>query len=128
MLMMTGLVTDRIGSRAILSIKQSVTIDTMLNFDGDSDGHGDGKCKETLKYEGWSPTSHAKIQIGNETEAWIIFHLLNKEILLHYHARSCYSFPEKEILHSYHYGTYYFHLSFPYNAAPIYNRESTVFN
>ena len=34
--------TDR-----ILSVKRSVTIDTMINFDGDGDRHGDGDgtCK-----------------------------------------------------------------------------------
>ena len=33
---------DRMDSEPNLSIKRSITIDTMLNFDGDSDGHGDG--------------------------------------------------------------------------------------
>ena len=37
---------DRLGSEPILSVKQSVSIDTMLNFDGDRDG--DGTCKQTL--------------------------------------------------------------------------------
>ena len=32
----------------ILSVKQSVSIDTVINFDGDGDGHGDGDvtCKQ----------------------------------------------------------------------------------
>ena len=40
----------RMGSEPILFIKQSVSIDTMLNFDGDSDGdgYGDGTCKQAL--------------------------------------------------------------------------------
>ena len=33
---------DLMGVQPILSIKASVTIDTMLYFDGDFDGHGDG--------------------------------------------------------------------------------------
>ena len=38
------------GSEPILSFKWSVTIDTMLNFDGDFDGHGhgDGTRKQAL--------------------------------------------------------------------------------
>ena len=34
------------GSLPILSVKQSVSIDTMTNFDGDGDG--DGACKQAL--------------------------------------------------------------------------------
>ena len=34
--------TDRMGVEPILPIKMSVTIDTMLNFDGDFDRHSDG--------------------------------------------------------------------------------------
>ena len=42
---------DRMDTEPILSIKQSVSIDTMLYFDGDGDGHGDGDgtCKQTLR-------------------------------------------------------------------------------
>ena len=38
------------GSELNLSVKPSVTIDTMLNFEGDFDGHrhGNGTCKQTL--------------------------------------------------------------------------------
>ena len=39
----------RMGTEPILSVKQSVSIGTMLNFDGDGDGHGDGTCKQTLR-------------------------------------------------------------------------------
>ena len=41
---------DRLGSEPILSIKWSVSIGTMLNFDGDCDGNGDsdGMCKQAL--------------------------------------------------------------------------------
>ena len=37
----------RMGTEPILPIKRSVSIDTMINFDGDRDGHGngDGTCK-----------------------------------------------------------------------------------
>ena len=43
--------TGRMGREPILSIKWSVSIDTMINFDGDRNGHrdGDGTCKQTLK-------------------------------------------------------------------------------
>ena len=48
--MVTFTLTDRMGSRSILPIKVSVTTDTMLNFDDDFDGHGDGDvtCKQSL--------------------------------------------------------------------------------
>ena len=39
---------DRISFETNLSVQQSVTIDTMLNFDGDFDRHGHGTCKQTL--------------------------------------------------------------------------------
>ena len=42
------IVTDRLSSIPILPIKQSVSIDTMINFDGNGDGHGDGTCKQAL--------------------------------------------------------------------------------
>ena len=42
--------TDRLGSEPILYIKRSISIGTMLNFDGDCDcdrhGDGDGTCKQ----------------------------------------------------------------------------------
>ena len=43
--------TGRMGSVPILSVKQSVSIGTMINFDSDGDGHGDrdGTCKQALK-------------------------------------------------------------------------------
>ena len=42
--------TGRMGTEPILSIKRSVSIDTMINFDGDGDGHGnvDGTCKQAF--------------------------------------------------------------------------------
>ena len=40
--METDLLTDRMGSVPILSVKRTVSIGTMLYFDGDGDGHGDG--------------------------------------------------------------------------------------
>ena len=39
---------DRMGVQPILSFQVALTIDTMLNFDGDFDGHGDVTCKQTL--------------------------------------------------------------------------------
>ena len=40
------------GSKPNLSVKQSTTIDTILNFDSDFDGngHGDSTCKKALKW------------------------------------------------------------------------------
>ena len=43
------MVTDRMGSVRILLVKWSVSIGTMINSDGDSDG--DGTCKQTLRFE-----------------------------------------------------------------------------
>ena len=40
--------TEKMGSEPNVSVKRSVSIGTMLNFDGDTDGHGDGMCKQTL--------------------------------------------------------------------------------
>ena len=42
--------TDRLGSEPILSVKQSISISTIINFDVDGHGHGDGNgmCKQTL--------------------------------------------------------------------------------
>ena len=41
------------GVQPILPIKVSITIDTMLHFDGDYDGQSDGdvdvKCKQTFR-------------------------------------------------------------------------------
>ena len=36
------------GSRPILPVKGIVTIETMLNFDSDHDGHRAITCKQTL--------------------------------------------------------------------------------
>ena len=43
-----SIVTVRMGSEPSLPVKRSLSIDTMLNFDGDGDGHGnsDGTCKQ----------------------------------------------------------------------------------
>ena len=41
------------GSEPNVSVKRSVSIGTMLNFDGDTDGHGDGMCKQTLTSSEW---------------------------------------------------------------------------
>ena len=41
---------DRMGSVPILSIKQTISISTMLYFD--NDGDGDGTCKQAFTYSG----------------------------------------------------------------------------
>ena len=38
---------DRMGSVPILPVKRTITIDTMLYFDGD--GHGDSTCKQAFR-------------------------------------------------------------------------------
>ena len=39
---------DRMGVQTILPVKVYVTIDTILIFSGDFDGHGDVTCKQTF--------------------------------------------------------------------------------
>ena len=89
--MLTVSLTDTVGSRLILSVKVTVTvyhcvyadsvfdghsgdsfcpwkthsvretIGTMINFDGDLDGHGDGDatCKQTFRFQVFSlPHTH----------------------------------------------------------------------
>ena len=46
MIFLTDTLTERMGVKPILPIKVSATIDTMLNFDVDVDGHGDVTCKQ----------------------------------------------------------------------------------
>ena len=48
--MVTVRLMFRMGTEPILSVKRSVSIDTMINFDGDRDGYldGDGTCKQAL--------------------------------------------------------------------------------
>ena len=52
MLMVMVHVTGRMGAEPILSIKRSISIDTMINFDSDGDGHGDvdGMCKQAFTW------------------------------------------------------------------------------
>ena len=49
--MVTVRLMGRMDTEPILFIKPSVSIDTMINFDGDGDGHvdGDGTCKQALR-------------------------------------------------------------------------------
>ena len=46
--MVTVRLTGRMGTEPILSIKRSISIDTMINFDSDADGDGDGTCKKAF--------------------------------------------------------------------------------
>ena len=48
--METDCLMGRMGTEPILSVKWSVSIGIMVNFDGDGDGYGygDGTCKQTL--------------------------------------------------------------------------------
>ena len=43
------MVTVRMGSIPILSVRQSISIDTIMNFNGDGDRDRDGTCKQALK-------------------------------------------------------------------------------
>ena len=53
--MVTDSLTGKMGIRPILPVRLSVTIATMLNFDGHCDGDGDGvgMCKQALTQH-WS--------------------------------------------------------------------------
>ena len=53
MYIVTVHLTVRMGSETILSIKRSISADTMVNFDVDGDGHldGEGTCKQALILE-----------------------------------------------------------------------------
>ena len=58
--MMTNHLTKRIDSEPNLSIKRSVSIGTMLNFDRGDDGHGDGggTCKQAFR-QTYADRSHS---------------------------------------------------------------------
>ena len=45
-LMRSGTLTGRMAAEPILPVKQSITIGTMINLDGDDDGVG--RCKQTF--------------------------------------------------------------------------------
>ena len=51
--------TERMGSEPILSVKRTVTIDTMLSFDG----HREGTCKQTLTV-GCAPSAAVAVSGG----------------------------------------------------------------
>ena len=62
--MVTVCLTGRMGTQPILSAKWSVSIDTMINFDVDGDGHGqgDGTCKQAIRpLRSQSKSSHYKL-------------------------------------------------------------------
>ena len=46
--METDCLMGKMVTEHILCIKRSVSIETMINFDGDGDGGGDGACRQTL--------------------------------------------------------------------------------
>ena len=52
--MVTDRLTERMGSVPNLSIKRSVSIGTMINFDRD----GDGTCKQTFQIQTYSLHLH----------------------------------------------------------------------
>ena len=51
--MVTVCLTGRMGTEPVLPIKRSVSIGTMINFEGDGHAHGDGygTCKKALREE-----------------------------------------------------------------------------
>ena len=51
---------DRMGVQPVLPVKVSVIIDTMLNFDGDFDEHGDGK--QTMILCSWWKTLRVNLR------------------------------------------------------------------
>ena len=53
MYLVTVRLTVRMDCEPNLSIKQSISSDTMVNFDGDGDGHGDGKYEQALTRKSW---------------------------------------------------------------------------
>ena len=60
---------ERMGSKLNLSVKQSVTIGTMINFDGDGEGHGLGDDMSkwaftTSKSVNWKVQSCIGICVG----------------------------------------------------------------
>ena len=58
--------TERMGSEPILPVKQSVTIDTMLNFDG----HREATCKQTLTV-GCAPSAAVAASGGSAQAVYI---------------------------------------------------------
>ena len=41
---------ERMGSEPNLSVRQPVTIGTMLKLNGDENGNGNGMCKQAFKF------------------------------------------------------------------------------
>ena len=60
---------DRMGSVPNLLVKRSISIDTMLNFDGDRHGHGD--CEGTVN----RPLQYVFYNQNREKEKTNITHL-----------------------------------------------------
>ena len=50
--------TDRMGTDPILPVKRSVSIDTMINFDGDGDRYGDGDGTYKQAFSNWHNSHH----------------------------------------------------------------------
>ena len=74
--MVTGSLTGKMGVRPILPVRLSVTIATMLNFDGHCDGDGDGvgMCKQALSALSFSLKETKKcVFVGKVVlDIWII--------------------------------------------------------
>ena len=71
--------TDRMGVQPIFSFQVALTIDTMLNFDGDFDGHGDGTCKQTLN----------QCQFFRGSLIWVLSSVLHFRVTLDHGAQVC---------------------------------------
>ena len=68
---------DRMCSASFLSMKRSITISTMLNFDSDrhGNGHRDGTCKQTFKFSWYILTDrrHLSLNFPNYSIAVIVW-------------------------------------------------------
>ena len=67
---------ETMGSAHTLSIKRSVSIGTMLNFDSVGYGHGDGTCKQTF-----SPGTNTRLSCTKYKHTFTCFYSNTKEAL-----------------------------------------------
>ena len=89
--MVTVRLTGRKGTEPILSIKQSISIDTMINFDGDGDGHGDGDgtCKQAFRIDS-NTNSLIKLEKNCFKENHGAFQISNLDFCFNYLQASLY--------------------------------------